>query len=162
MRLGIEFNTFDGWVLLGLDGLGLRPLVQRHLAMGTRGGVWQIRCEPEGSAARCCAQCDGVEEIGVDEHVWRHTPFGSRYVTIIVDLTPRKKGGTARLLDMVEGRSEKAFATWLQERGQAFRERVRVVAMVSARRRLISGILGSGLLLTAPPPTHRPVWRPCR
>lgn len=77
----------------------------------------------------CCAQCDGVEEIGVDEHVWRHTPFGSRYVTIIVDLTPRKKGGTARLLDMVEGRSEKAFATWLQERGQAFRERVRVVAM---------------------------------
>lgn len=46
------------------------PLVQRHLAMGTRGGVWQIRCEPEGSAARCCAQCDGVEEIGVDEHVW--------------------------------------------------------------------------------------------
>ncbi|MBS5011353.1 MAG: transposase [Bifidobacterium longum] len=77
----------------------------------------------------CCAQCDGVEEIGVDEHVWRRTPFGSRYVTIIVDLTPRKKGGTARLLDMVEGRSEKAFTTWLQERGQAFRERVRVVAM---------------------------------
>ena len=50
-------------------------------------------------------------------------------MTIIVDLTPRKKGGTARLLDMVEGRSEKAFTTWLQERGQAFRERVRVVAM---------------------------------
>lgn len=129
MRLGIEFSTFNGWVLLGLDGLGLRPLVQRHLAMGTRGGVWRIRCEPEGPAARCCAQCDGVEEIGVDEHVWRRTPFGSRYVTIIVDLTPRKKGGTARLLDMVEGRSEKAFTTWLQERGQAFRERVRVVAM---------------------------------
>lgn len=52
MRLSIEFSTFNGWVLLGLDGLGLRPLVQRHLAMGTRGGVWQIRCEPEGTAAR--------------------------------------------------------------------------------------------------------------
>lgn len=39
MRLGIEFSTFNGWVLLGLDGLGLRPLVQRHLAMGTRGGA---------------------------------------------------------------------------------------------------------------------------
>lgn len=75
MRLGVEFSTFDGRVLLGLDGLGLRPLMQRHLAMGTRGGVWQIRCEPEGPAARCCAQCDGVEEIGVDEHVWRHTPL---------------------------------------------------------------------------------------
>lgn len=44
VRLDIEFSTFDGRVLLGLDGLGLRPLVQRHLAMGTRGGVWQIRC----------------------------------------------------------------------------------------------------------------------
>lgn len=44
MWLDIEFSTFDGRVLLGLDGLGLRPLVQRRLAMGTRGGVWQIRC----------------------------------------------------------------------------------------------------------------------
>ena len=38
MRLDTKFSTFDRRVLLGLDGLGLRPLVQRHLAMGTRGG----------------------------------------------------------------------------------------------------------------------------
>lgn len=47
MRLGIEFSTFDGWVLLGLDGLELRPLVQRHLAMGTREGVWQCHITPD-------------------------------------------------------------------------------------------------------------------
>ena len=72
---------------------------------------------------------DGVEAIGVDEHVWRHTVFGSRYVTVIVDLTPRERGEPARLLDMVEGGSEKAFARWLAERGRSFRDDVKVVAM---------------------------------
>lgn len=72
---------------------------------------------------------DGVETVGVDEHVWRHTRHGNRYVTVIVDLTPRRHGRPARLLDMVEGRSEKAFAGWLAERPQAFRDRVRTVAM---------------------------------
>lgn len=38
---------------------------------------------------------DGVEAIGVDEHVWRHTRTGGRYVTVIVDLTPRRKGRPA-------------------------------------------------------------------
>lgn len=72
---------------------------------------------------------DGVETVGVDEHVWRHTRHGNRYVTVIVDLTPRRHGRPARLLDMVEGRSENAFARWLAGRGQSFRERVKVVAM---------------------------------
>ena len=72
---------------------------------------------------------DGVDTIGVDEHVWRHTRHGNRYVTVIVDLTPRKHGRPARLLDMVEGRSEKAFARWLSERTQSFRDAVKVVAM---------------------------------
>ena len=30
----------------------------------------------------------GVRVIGVDEHVWRHTPYGDKYVTVILDLTP--------------------------------------------------------------------------
>ena len=72
---------------------------------------------------------DGVETVGVDEHVWRHTRHGNRYVTVIVDLTPTRHGRPARLLDMVEGRSEKAFAGWLAERTQSFRDAVRVVAM---------------------------------
>ena len=31
---------------------------------------------------------DGVAVIGVDEHVWRHTRHGDKYVTVIIDLTP--------------------------------------------------------------------------
>ena len=46
---------------------------------------------------------DGVTVLGVDEHVWRHTRCGDKYVTIVVDLTPvRNKNGPARLLDVLE------------------------------------------------------------
>jgi transposase len=73
---------------------------------------------------------DGVEAVGVDEHAWRHTKRGDRYVTVVVDLTPVREGtGPARLLDMVEGRSKKVFATWLEARPQAWRDGVQVVAM---------------------------------
>jgi transposase len=76
---------------------------------------------------------DGVAVIGVDEHVWRHTRHpgqGDQYVTVIIDLTPIRDGtGPSRLLDMVEGRSKKAFRTWLAARPQAWRQAVEVVAM---------------------------------
>ncbi len=76
------------------------------------------------------ARFDGVTTIGVDEHVWRHTRRGDKYVTVIIDLTgPRAGNGTARLLDMVEGRSKQVFKTWLSERDQAWRDAVEVVAM---------------------------------
>ena len=76
------------------------------------------------------ARFDGVAVIGVDEHVWRHTRRGDKYVTVIIDLTGiRDSTGPARLLDMVEGRSKQAFKTWLTERPQAWRDAVEVVAM---------------------------------
>lgn len=76
------------------------------------------------------ARFDGVAVIGVDEHVWRHTRRGDKYVTVIIDLTPvRDKTGPARLLDMVEGRSKRAFADWLADRPQDWRDGVDVVAM---------------------------------
>ncbi|HWS34353.1 MAG TPA: transposase family protein, partial [Actinoplanes sp.] len=60
---------------------------------------------------------DGVEVIGVDEHCWRHTRKGDKFVTVVIDLTPiRDDTGPARLLDMVEGRSKQAFKTWLAAR----------------------------------------------
>lgn len=31
---------------------------------------------------------DGAKVIGVDEHVWRHTRHGDKYVTVIIDLPP--------------------------------------------------------------------------
>lgn len=76
------------------------------------------------------ARFDGVHVIGVDEHVWRHTKRGDKYVTVIIDLTPiRDKTGPARLLDMVEGRSKAAFKTWLADRDQPWRDGIEVVAM---------------------------------
>ncbi len=76
------------------------------------------------------ARFEAVTVIGVDEHVWRHTRRGDKYVTVIIDLTPiRQRSGPARLLDMVEGRSKQAFKQWLAARPQAWRDRVEVVAM---------------------------------
>ena len=76
------------------------------------------------------ARFDGVKVIGVDEHVWRHTRRGDKYVTVIIDLTPVREGtGPSRLLDMVEGRSKQAFKTWLADRPKAWRDAVEVVAM---------------------------------
>jgi len=73
---------------------------------------------------------DAVTAIGVDEHVWRHTRHGDKYVTVIIDLTPVRDGtGPARLLDMVPGRSKQAFKTWLAARPQTFRDGLEVVVM---------------------------------
>ena len=73
---------------------------------------------------------DGVTVIGVDEHCWRHTRRGDKYVTVIIDLTPaRNRTGPARLLDMVEGRSKQVFQNWLAERPHAWRQGLQVVAM---------------------------------
>ena len=44
---------------------------------------------------------------GVDEHVWRYTPYGDKYVTVILDVMPvHDHSGPSRLLDMVLGRSK--------------------------------------------------------
>jgi transposase len=73
---------------------------------------------------------DGVRVLGVDEHVWRHTRRGDKFVTVIIDLTGVREGtGPARLLDMVEGRSKQAFIAWLAAQSSEFRARIEVVAM---------------------------------
>ena len=76
------------------------------------------------------ARLDGVTVLGVDEHVWRHTSRGDKYVTIVVDLTPmRNKTGPARLLDVLEGRSKQAFKQWLQSRPKLWRDQIKSIAM---------------------------------
>ena len=73
---------------------------------------------------------EGVGVIGVDEHVWRHTPYGDKYVTVILDLTPiRDRRGPSRLLDMIPGRSKRVFKTWLASQPDTWRERIEIVAM---------------------------------
>lgn len=78
------------------------------------------------------ARLDGVAVIGVDEHRWAHVfgAGGDGFVTVITDLTAVVAGqGRARLLDLVPGRSSEALRTWLDDRDQAFRDGVQVVAM---------------------------------
>ena len=76
------------------------------------------------------ARFDGVAVIGVDEHVWRHTRRGDKYVTVIIDLTPARDGsGPARLLDMIPGRSKAVFKAWLEARPKDWKDRIEVVAM---------------------------------
>jgi transposase len=73
---------------------------------------------------------DGVQAIGVDEHVWRHTRKGDKYVTVIIDFTGvLQRTGSARLLEMVPGRSAKAFQDWLAAQTQQFRDQIEIVSM---------------------------------
>ena len=76
------------------------------------------------------ARCKGVRVIGVDEHVWRHTPYGDRYVTIILDVMPvHDRSGPSQLLDMIPGRSKEVFKTWLASQPDTWRSRIEIVAM---------------------------------
>lgn len=77
---------------------------------------------------------DGVERLGVDEHLWHQVSplpearggWGPKELTGMVDLTPGPDGKPkARLLDLIPGRSGKAYGDWLEERGPASRGKVK-------------------------------------
>jgi transposase len=117
----------------------LAGIVRGHLSMARvaegLGVAWNTANEAVLAEGRRvliddAGRFDAVSAIGVDEHVWRHTRRGDRYVTVIIDLTPIRDGtGPARLLDMVEGRSKQVFKAWLADRPQVWRDAVEVVAM---------------------------------
>lgn len=80
----------------------------------------------------------GVSTLGVDEHLWHHVSTkpvadggrGPKELTGMVDLTRDASGRVrARLLDLVPGRSAKAYADWLQERGDTFRDGVQIATL---------------------------------
>jgi len=69
------------------------------------------------------ARLEGVEVLGVDEHIWRPSRVGDaqRAVTGMVDLTRDAHGQLhARLLDVVPGRTGTAYASWLNKQPNAF------------------------------------------
>ena len=76
---------------------------------------------------------ENVTTLGVDEHIWHHVDprgRGPKELTGMVDLSRDSTGKTrARLLDLVPGRSGKAYASWLADRGDAFRRSVKVAAL---------------------------------
>jgi transposase len=117
-----------------LEGLVVQHLTVARVAAGL-GVAWNtandaVLAEGKRVLIDDPGRFDGVQVIGVDEHAWRHTRRGDKYLTVIIDLTGIRDGtGPARLLDMVEGRSKQAFKTWLAERPDAWRQQVEVVAM---------------------------------
>jgi transposase len=119
-----------------LDDLGLEVLAQRSERVADALGVsWNTANDAVLAEGRRVLiddphRFDDVQVIGVDEHVWRHTRRGDKYVTVIIDLTPIRDGtGLARLVDMVAGRSKQAFKAWLAERDKSWRDNIEVVAM---------------------------------
>jgi transposase len=117
-----------------LEGIVCQHLTVARVAEGL-GVAWNtandaVLAEGKRVLIDDAGRLEGVQVIGVDEHVWRHTRRGDKYVTVIIDLTPvRDRTGPARLLDMVEGRSKQAFKTWLAARPHDWRTGLEVVAM---------------------------------
>ena len=78
------------------------------------------------------ARFSGVRVLGVDEHVWHHQDRrrrGPREFTGIVDLTRGEDHPTARLLDLVPGRSGTVYKNWLEERGEQFRSGIQIATV---------------------------------
>ncbi len=99
------------WALVGLVTQHLTVArVAEALAVSWNTANCAVLAEGQRVLINDPARFDGVHVVGVDEHVWRHTRRGDRYVTVIIDLTgPHTGTGPARLLDMVEGRTKQAF-----------------------------------------------------
>ncbi|GAB47688.1 ISL3 family transposase [Mobilicoccus pelagius] len=117
-----------------LEGLVVAHLSMARIAdaLGVAWGTANTAVLAEGRRVLISddTRFEGVHVIGVDEHVWRHTRKGDKYVTVIIDLTGVRDGtGTARLLDMIDGRSKAVFKTWLNQRDQAWREGIEAIAM---------------------------------
>ena len=117
----------------------LTGLVVHHLTVARISQALSVSWNTANTAVLTEGQCllindpgrfEGVRVIGVDKHVWRHTPYCDTYVTVILDLTPiRDRSGPSRLLDMVPGRSKQVFTTWLASQPDTWRENIEIVAM---------------------------------
>jgi transposase len=97
--------------------------------------AWDAMEEDAGRRLSAIGRLTGVNALGVDAHVWSHTgPPGSGMVTGIVDHTRDAHGVVhARLLDLVPGRSGKAYASWLKARGEKFTAGIKTAALDAFR-----------------------------
>ena len=122
VRWAIRQLRFEGATIAGLA---------RQLAT-TWNTVWSHIKPCLQAASDDPARFAGVQVLGVDEHVWHHQDRrrrGPRELTGIVDLTRGKEHPTARLLDLVPGRSGTVYKNWLEERGEDFRAGVRIATL---------------------------------
>ena len=111
--------------------------LRRQLGTGWR-TVWESVRPLLEVADADQSRFDGVTILGVDEHVWHHVatkPIGNggrgpKELTGMVDLTRDQHGHVrARLLDLVPGRSGKAYGDWLTARSATFRAGVNVATL---------------------------------
>ena len=122
VRWAIRQLRFEGATIAGLA---------RQLAT-TWNTVWSHVKPCLQAASDDPARFAGVQVLGVDEHVWHHQDRrrrGPRELTGIVDLTRGEDHPTARLLDLVPGRSGTVYKNWLEERGEDFRAGVRIATL---------------------------------
>jgi transposase len=70
----------------------------------------------------------GVVGLGVDEHAWSRAGRNrwTRFATGVVDLTP---GRPARLLDVLNARTGKAYGAWIAAQEQMWRDQIRFAAL---------------------------------
>ena len=120
------------WVIrqLRFEGATIAGLA-RQLAT-TWNTVWSHIKPCLQAASDDPARFAGVRVLGVDEHVWHHQDRrrrGPRELTGIVDLTRGKEHPTARLLDLVPGRSGTVHENWLAERGEQFRSGIQIATL---------------------------------
>jgi transposase len=73
---------------------------------------------------------DDVEAVGVDETAFQAASAtrSTSFVTGIVDVT-RRRGGSARLLDVIEDRSASALVSWVSQRDPGWRAGIEVAAL---------------------------------
>lgn len=122
IRWAIRQLRFEGATIAGLA---------RQLAT-TWNTVWSHIKPCLQAASDDPARFAGVQVLGVDEHVWHHQDRrrrGPRELTGIVDLTRGEDHPTARLLDLVPGRSGTAHENWLEERGEEFRSGIQIATL---------------------------------
>ena len=122
IRWAIRQLRFEGATIAGLA---------RQLAT-TWNTVWSHIKPCLQAASDDPARFAGVRVLGVDEHVWHHQDRrrrGPRELTGIVDLTRGKEHPTARLLDLVPGRSGTVHENWLAERGEQFRSGIQIATL---------------------------------
>ncbi len=80
----------------GLVGIVVQHLTVARVAEGL-GVAWNtandaVLAEGKRVLIDDATRFNGVTVLGVDEHVWRHTRHGDKYVTVIIDLTGIRDG----------------------------------------------------------------------
>jgi transposase len=113
---------------VGQDGASVAA-VARDFGIGWRTAMAAVS-EHGTPRVDDASRLDGVEVVGLDETAFQAASAtrSTSFVTGIVDLT-RRRGGSARLLDVVDDRSASALVSWINQRDRGWRAGIGVAAL---------------------------------